>query len=326
MRKAKITQAVATANLRNQQGYHANRTIGVDYATAGFNRNKYFTSDRPIELDEHFNFVNNPERLLKGYGLEIELECNNINSDNVLVYILDTIVWSKFDKDLFKHQHDGSLGGNSSDENITQIMTKEFIRNSYPSWKYAFDAMNKIGIKATTRCGMHCNMSLGLFGSKRQEQLTCVKKLCFFINHFYLLSCGLLKRDSRNTYYCQRMSEFADLESAKNADIEHSYSSHGVSCNNGHLNDGQGRFELRLVGGQTSYAEFRNTMETIFHLVDAVKNCSWDAIQDLTKVFKGCNQYVLSRLRLCRDNGLLDSETYAAIESNYDASVSFGNY
>lgn len=326
MRKSKKQEQVLETRIDGVQHYHECEDEDVDYATYGFEGNYYFTSDRKLKLDQDFYFVEDPSKMLKGYGLEIELECNTINKSKVLKQVLVNLIWNHFDPSMFKYQRDGSLEGLSSAECITQVMTKEFIRNHYRDWKYAFDSMKEYGIEATTNCGMHCNMSLGLFGRTRDVQLENIKKLCFFINYHYNLSCSLLRRDRDHTRYCSYMCEFADLEETMRTNLDNWYSDHSVCCNLGHLSDGQGRFELRLVGGQKSYGAFRNTMEVIFHLVDAVKRLSYKQIMDLTEVFKGCNKYVLDRLSLCCDEQQLSIHDFESIKRNHDREFDLGNF
>jgi len=326
MRKQTQNKAVKTAKRVIVQGYHHRETYELNYAVQGFAQNKYFTSDRTKKLDEHFQLEDLTP--LKGYGLEIEVECSRINNAEALAFTLENVAFQYVAKDLFKYQRDGSLNGlSSSVEAITQVMTKEFLRNQYPAFKYAYDVFKLYGIEATANCGMHCNMSLGLFGTTAATIQEALRKFVYFINKNYQLSCSLVKRDPERAYYCSQMDDWDNKNYAKQFDFSttnEDESNHGICFNYYHFNSG--RVELRLVGGQKTYAAFRNTLETIFHLVEAVKRCSWSEIDDMKKVFKGCNKYVLSRLEDCMNNGTLSRDDYNSIASNIDTSIDFGNY
>ena len=125
----KDAKQVRTAELARVQGYHAGAGWGSEsYAYAGFRSNKYFTSDRYIPLDA--SFVRPDVKPLKGYGLEIETECRGVSNQGVYAEVLNSIIFAQFPADLFKMQNDGSLSGDTSAECITQVMTKEFIRNN----------------------------------------------------------------------------------------------------------------------------------------------------------------------------------------------------
>ena len=122
------------------------------------------------------------------------------------------------------------------------------------------------------------------------------------------------------------MQSFADKGFCKSFDLSatsETQSNHGVCFNYAHFNTG--RVELRLVGGQPDYFAFRNTMEVIFHLVDAVKRLSWKDMDDVEKVFQGCNKYVLKRLKDCVANCTMTQAQYNAIEANSDTETDFGN-
>ena len=299
------------------QGYHEGRLNG-NYAFEGFESNKVFTSDRTILLDAVYHRIDG--KALKGFGLEIETECWTVNNSNVYATLLKTAILSAFPEDLFKLQRDGSLtGGESSAEIITQIMTKEFIRNQYPAFKAMFQSFEEMGISCTRsgHCGMHTNISNACFGGTEASQEKAIRKLYYFINKYYSLSCGLFSRDPRHTGYCGRMP----YENAKTMNLSGFYSDHGCSFNLGHYREG--RVEIRLVGGQKNFATFRNTIETVFCLIDAVKRCSWDEMDDFTKVFKGCNKYVLSRLELCKNSGLMTDTDYNVIARMADTETEY---
>ena len=295
-----------------QQAYHGREYYSERYAIHGFERNAFWASDRPIALDENWNRPNGEP--LKGYGLEVEMECSGIMSDDALVAVLDGIVLRHFPKGLFKHQSDGSLGGRSSDEAITSVMTKAFIRNQYRAFKAMFEMFPDFGIScsASGSCGMHVNISNALLGKTPETQAENAKKLLYFVNHNYNLCVSLFARDPNHTHYCGRMNQYADKNACKSADMTQMPSAHAYCCNWSHF--GAGRVELRLVGGQKNFPCFRNTMESVFHLVSAVNSLSWDDLDDLVKVFKGCNQYVYDRLTKCRNDHVLSDEVVNAVQ------------
>lgn len=284
-------------NLAHVQGYHHCDHMG-NYAFQGFASNKYFTSDRYEKLDEHFNRTGeNAGKPLKGYGLEIETACNSVISDDVYAEILMKIVFQYFPDDLFKLQRDASLSGRSTAECITQVMTRQFIRNNYRNFKTMYDVyFPAIGASCNASCGMHVNISNANFGDKPATQELAIRKFYYIVNKHYDLCVRLFARNPDRTGYCSRMNPNV----ARTMDLSHQYSDHGVSFNLGHYREG--RIELRLVGGQRSYGCFRNTMESVFFLVDRVKKLSWADCDNLATIFSGCNQYVYDRLNTkCRD-------------------------
>ena len=302
-----------TANIARVQSYHQYRQDGrrgsANYAFNGFGENLYYTSDRTIKLDADFRRPDG--KPLKGYGLEIEC-VSSIPNQTALAELLDKVIFDIFPKHLYKMQNDSSLGGASNAECITQVMTREFIRNHYPEFKRMYDEyFPAFGIKADTSCGMHTNISLACFGASEKTQSECVKKLYYIINHHFHEMCIMLKRDTNRTSYCSRMR--GDKDYCKSLDLSNQCSSHGVAFNLGHY--AEGRIEIRLVGNQTKYAEFRNTMETIFFLVDAVKRLSWADCDDLVKIFSGCNQHVFDRFTLLRRAGLAAEAQIEALEA-----------
>lgn len=314
MRKtAKNTKEQSLARV---QGYHSN---GIHYehseayAYMGFKSNKYFTSDRFIALDG--NFKRPDGKPLKGYGLEIETECKGLTNQTVYAEVLSNIIFTHFPADLFKMQNDASLYGDTSAECITQIMTKEFIRNNYANFKLMYNTyFEAFGISCSRsgNCGMHVNISNGCFGKTDDVQSTAIKKLYYLINHYFELMCALFNRNPRNTTYCARMH--SEKSYCKNMDLTRQECSHGICFNLGHYN--AGRIEIRLVGGQSNYACFRNTMESVFFLVDKVKRINWDDLDDLTKVFEGCNQYVYDRLKSkCYEAGTISTAQLETIKA-----------
>lgn len=310
MRKASKTST--RAELNRVQSYHEGGYSFTDrerYAYMGFTSNKYFTSDRYIPLTAEYKRADGKQ--MRGYGLEIETECFGVHNQTAYAELLHRVIFQPFPDDLFKLQNDGSLGGDTSAECITQVMTKEFIRNNYGAFRMMFNdyfpAFN-ISAARTGNCGMHCNISLGCFGQSESVQADAVRKLYYIVNHFYAFMCSAVCRDISRTRYASRMA--AEKEFCKTMDLRSFESSHGVCFNLGHY--AAGRVELRLVGGQKNFAAFRNTMELIFFLVDRVKTISWADCDSLTKIFTGCNSYVFDRLTKCRNDGQIsDSEINA---------------
>lgn len=298
--------------LTNVQGYHAGGYNG-NYAYQGYKANKYFTSDRYINLDENFNRPDG--KPLRGYGLEIETECYGIDNETVLAEVYDKVIFSHFPEGLFKMQHDGSLRGNTSAECITQVMTREFIRNNYKNFKLMYNTYFKafdISCDRTGNCGMHVNISNALFGRTQAAQELAIKKLLYIVNKHYNLFCVLTNRNLSRTMYCAQMTEYATKQGAQGADLNHMSGSHGNCINASHYPEG--RIELRIVGGQKDFGCFRNTIESVFHVVEAVKNLSWNDCDDVTKIFAGCNQYVLDRLATkCFESRVITREQLNAI-------------
>ena len=104
-----------------------------------------------------------------------------------------------------------------------------------------------------------------------------------------------------------------NYSNAQTMDLHRQPTSHGVCFNLGHYN--AGRIEIRLVGGQKNFACFRNTMEVIFHLVERVKKLSWKQCNDIQAIFKGCNNYVVNRLKShAMDRGLISVHDFVEIE------------
>ena len=192
MRKdSKKAKQIVISSIQSYHNHAENHC--TNYAYVGFKQNKYYTSDRFITLDA--NFHRSDGKPLRGYGLEIETENQVISSQTVYAEMLEKIVFTHFPTDLFKLQRDGSLHGESSAECITQVMTREFIRNQYPAWKVMFDTyFPAIGTSCSKsgNCGMHVNMSLGLFGRTKAAQDEAIRKLLYIINHHYKFCIQLL--------------------------------------------------------------------------------------------------------------------------------------
>ena len=306
MRKDAKTERTAKETAR-VEGYHRSHHEHV----------RLFNSDRSEEL----------KATSKAYGFEIETACNWMNvhnagteGSNAIGALLQEVVLKEFPKDLFRWEKDGSISGA---EVVSQCMTKAFIRNHYREFKNLYNVyLPRFGFTPSYDCGMHTNISLAVFGSNEKDQLERTRKLYYFINKNYSLACGLLNRDHRYTGYCGRMN----YENARFLNPMNYYSDHSVSFNWGHFYEDEPsarRIELRLVGPQTTFGQFRNTVETIFALVDAVKRLSWADLDDIKKVFVGCNKYVLSRLEKCRDNGLITQEMYESIAEASDRETEY---
>ena len=310
MRKDTLNKATSAA-IKTVGAYHGHDYYGEAYAFQGFSENRYFTSDRYIQLDENFNRKDG--KPLKGYGLEIEVECDSISNSDILCEVFDKVIASHFPAGLYKYQRDGSLEGESSLEAITQVMTKEFIRNHYPEFKIMFNSyFSALGISASYsgNCGMHVNISNGNFGTTEATQDEAVRKLYYIINKHYDFFVQAFARNPRCTGYCSRM----DYSKAKTMDLHNMSSSHGNCLNYSHYD--VGRIEIRLVGGQSSFGCFRNTMETVFHLVDRVKKISWSDCDSLVKIFEGCNYHVLDRISTnCYQAGAINLEEVEQIKA-----------
>jgi hypothetical protein len=169
-----------------------------------------------------------------------------------------------------------------------------------------FPAFGITADSARVPCGMHVNVSNALFGKTRDEQVEAIRKLYYIINKHY----GLFKKAfyrAGSTTYCGQMNYTA----ARTLDLEYQPNDHGLCMNLSHFR--AGRIEIRLVGGQKNFYCFRNTMETVFHLIKRVRTISWAQCDNIAEIFRGCNQYVLKRLRTeCE----LAPEVLQAIESN----------
>lgn len=291
----------ATINTRATTSYHGVSRGGEAYAFDGFKKRQYFASDRAHDLND--DYTRQDGKPLRCYGLEIEMVAESIARKSIVSTILDNCVMQNFGTDnLFKYQEDGSLharnGFGVGVECITQPMTKEYIRNNYAAFKCLFnDAKNIFDISPNSTCGMHCNISTGLFGNNAATQADAMHKMYYIINkHFALFKRLFLRGDNNCTYFAPDCNMTHKTPAAARAYLlNHPMTTgHYSAINAAHVN--VGRFELRIVGGCTSYGAFRNTMELVFFLVDKVKNIGWDKLDDFVALFSGCNQYVFDRL------------------------------
>ena len=185
------------------------------------------------------------------------------------------------------------------------------MRNHYPEFKCMFDYFNALGFSAsrTGNCGMHVNISVGAFGASAVAQEAAVRKLYYIINRHYDLFCALLKRRADRTGYCGRMN----YSNAKTMDLHGFGADHSVCFNLGHYDTG--RIEIRLVGGQKNFAQFRNTMEVIFHIVNAVKTLTWTDCDKPELIFMACNSHVLDRIKDAYSDGLISYDTFEKIDA-----------
>ena len=293
-REARELNAVQVERI---QDYHDRMWSTEAYAWSGFKSNKYFASDRPERLTSNMERTGtHAGQPLRGVGLEVETESWGVLNEYALAELMSKVIFPLFPDDLFKMQHDGSLGGGDciGVECITQVMTKAFIRNLYRYFKTMFDVYFpafKISSAQSGNCGMHVNLSNALFGDTVDEQAEAIRKLHYIVNRNFTMACRLVGRNPERTSYCGQMS----YSNARHMSI--GGGDHYVCLNYSHFTSG--RIELRLVGGQKNFAAFRNTMESVFFLVERVRKLRWEDIDDMRKVFRGCNQYVYSRLQLC---------------------------
>lgn len=278
------------------QGYHQRgideRTFGTNYAASGFEHGfRYYASDRYKACSDI--------AIPLGWGLEVEI-ASALASQKALVYCLNNAIEDMFGEGFVKYQNDGSLEplqrGGSTVEMITQVMTKAFIRNSYTKFKAFWNFMEGINTMPNESCGMHVNISVGNFGRTEETRLANMIKLANWINGNYELACKLVKRNIDTTFYCGEMAQIEDAEQAR--DLAE-WSDHHVSVNWGHVFEdvSTARIEIRLVGPQTSFPCFRNTMETLFWLVHQCKYLTAEEMENPVKLWGGCNQYVFDRLR-----------------------------
>lgn len=306
--------AITTNEVRNLAMYHSGT----------FNRLTAYNSDRKIFLNSDYTVsTENTASILKMFkensrmnlfGIELETYTSRYGRTyddemqgtiycNVLHMIFDKC---GFDDDFFKTETDCTV----SAESVSQTFTKAWMRNNYRCFKAMYEMFDKLGITTNSvKVGMHVNMDLANFGSKYDEQIKNVRKFGYLINKHYDLFKAAFYR--KNTEWCPRMN--ATKEYWKDTDLCRIPTAHNMCCVNvGHVR--QNRVELRLVAGQKNYACFRNTMEVVFHIVDKIKSLSWDDLDDITKVFKGCNNYVYDRLNtLCFDACTISREQLDAI-------------
>lgn len=306
---------------RNAMDYQAPQIDRMSgYHCGGFERLVVFNSDRKINLNSDYTVSDdNTESTkkiakvgshMKAIGLEVETVSPMFRAIGQTVYtnILKlAISKAGFDDDFFKVESDCTVDG----ECITQTFTKSWLRNNYKCFKALYQLFEELNITTNNeRCGMHVNLDLSWFGTDFDTQIENVRKLGYLINKHYQLFRFAFYRQG-TTEWCPRMSTSVDYW--KNTPLESFPVSHSSCCVNvAHVR--QGRLEIRLVAGQKNYPCFRNTMETVLHIITRVCKLSWNDLDDLSKVFKGCNRHVFDRLSTnCFDTGVIDSATIEKI-------------
>ena len=286
------------------------------YHCGEHNSPKIFNSDRVIECGEDYRLADGS--LLPVFGIEVETQNWGISNSKIYANVLKKICMDSFPSDLWKIEADGSLTSNcdSSAECITQPMTKAFIRNHYRDFKAMYEWFEAMGISCdrTGDCGMHTHICNVCFGRTKRTQDEAIRKFLYIINKHYDLMRSLVYRrldSDGSTYYFSRM----DLNTIKSRDLNNFPNNHYVCVNMGHYEEGN--IELRLVGGQKNFPCFRNTMEAIFHLIEASKRISWADCDNIVKIFKGCNNYVFDRLNsYVKREGLISESALAEIKES----------
>lgn len=288
-----------TIDLERIHGYHGGR----------FDKYGVFVSDRMTETDRYYRLPDGT--ILPVIGIEMETEVWGITNSVAYATILRRCCFSTFPENLWKIESDVTLnGGDCGAECITQPMTKAFIRNHYRDFKAMFETFDELGINnaRTGNCGQHAHISLTFFGRTKKNQDEAIRKLYYIVNRHYDLILALLYRPSDRRRWCGRM----DPDCAWTMDLESMDGDHANCFNGSHYR--RGNIELRIPGGQANYPCFRNTMESIFHLIEASKTISRRDCEDVVKIFSGCNQHVFDRLRsYCRERGTISEQQLNAI-------------
>ena len=303
-----------TPELKEMASYHGGR----------FESLKAFNSDRVIKLNPDYTVStdNAPSTLkickagshlpLMGFEWEVKAPELRRAGSTALCTVMDLVMnKAGFPDDLFKIEADCTVDA----EAITQTFTRQWLRNSYKDFKAAYSMFERLGITTNHYdCGMHINLDLTNFGKDRDAQMENVRKMGFLINYhydFFKVALHRLPVPADHENWAPRMN--ANMDYWKTTEIGMFPTGHSSCCvNMGHVR--QGRVEIRLVGGQRNFPCFRNTWETMFQMIDMVKKLDWEDLKDLTKVFKGCNNYVFSRLEEnCLRAGVISPEAIEAI-------------
>lgn len=311
--------------MRKEATNYVNPTVSTldGYHGGHFDSLKFFNSDRVINLDRNYTVSqdNKPSTLsitkagswVKAFGLEVETvsPIKDAVGSTVLVNVIELAMnKAGFPADFFKIEADCTVDA----ECITQTFSKAWLRNNYKCFKAMYEVFEQLSVSTNdSRCGMHVNVDLSNLGKDRAEQIKNARKLGYLINkHYDFFKVAVYRQGS--TRWCPQMSTSKDYW--KNTDIFSFPTDHSSCCvNMGHVS--QGRIEIRLVGGQRNYACFRNTMEVVFHIIDAVKKLSWDDLDDLTKVFNKCNYHVADRIKSnCLRQGVISQADADAIVAN----------
>lgn len=310
MRKSAVRES-KNLTVNSVQQYHGgNWASDGSYASEGFDGYEagtmpYFASDRTHTVTFSGEKINPKTGALqafapKAYGLEIETGCDGIIGNDAYATVLKNVLFPIFPKGFFKLQRDGSLRGQSQAEMITGLVTKEALRNNYPNFKKMFNEffpLFNVGADSEHGCGMHINISRALLGNTPESQEETAKKLIYFVNMNYDFCCALFARDREHTTYCGRMFYSDDYEEVcRKFNRLTSDNDHGNCFNVSHWNEGSGRLEIRLPGGQKKFGTFRNTLEVVFFLIPRIIKLQPKDLKDYVKVFSGCNKYVFDRL------------------------------
>ena len=289
-------------NIAHVAGYH--------HGNSQYSKHFVFASDRPNEADASYHLIKDGS-LPAMIGIELETECWGITNSTIYANLLRDVVFKVFPADLWKIESDCTLnGGDVGAECITQPMTKAFIRNHYRDFKAMYEYFREFGIDParTGDCGQHAHISLTCFGRTKETQDEAIRKLFYIVNKHYDLICALLYRRADRQRWCGRMN-YAE---AWTMDLNYMDGDHANGCNYSHYRNGN--IELRIPGGQKDYPCFRNTMESIFHLIEVSKSISRKDCDDIVKIFSGCNQHVFDRLRsYCYERGTITVEQLNAI-------------
>ena len=302
-------------DVRKQREIKTGEICGYHHGT--FGKKLVFVSDRPQKADEYYRLEDGTMPCM--FGLEIETQNWGITSRSIYANVLKQIVFQFFPENLWKYERDGSLDENadSSAECISQPMTKAFIRNHYRDFKSMYEWFSKIGTSCdrTGQCGMHTHMSITNFGRTKGTQDEALRKFYYIINkHYDLFRIAFARRldqYGRTGYFGRETITMTQAKNLNFANFRYS-DDHHTAVNLGHYYKGD--IELRLVGGQSSYGCFRNTMETLFHLIETVKHISWTDCDSIVKIFSGCNQYVYDRLAtLVRNEHFISDSQLAEI-------------
>ena len=289
-------------NIAHIAGYH--------HGDRQYSKHLVFASDRPNEADSSYHLIKDGS-LPAMIGIELETECWGITNSTIYANLLRDVVFKVFPADLWKIESDCTLnGGDVGAECITQPMTKAFIRNHYRDFKAMYEYFHEFGIdpSRTGDCGQHAHISLTCFGRTKETQDEAIRKLFYIVNKHYDLICALLYRRADRQRWCGRMN----YVEAWTMDLNYMDGDHANGCNYSHYRNGN--IELRIPGGQKDYPCFRNTMESIFHLIETSKSISRKDCDDIEKLFSGCNQHVFDRLRsYCYERGTITVEQLNAI-------------
>lgn len=305
---------------RQERQLNIAQVAGYHHGNSQYQKYGVFASDRMQETDSSYHLLKDGS-LPAVIGIEWESEVFGITNHTTYANLLRDVVFKIFPDNLWKIESDCTLGTRNREEVneygqaigaecITQPMTKAFIRNQYCNFKAMYEMCKAFGIDnaKTGHCGQHAHISLTCFGRSKAVQDEAIRKLFYIVNRHYDLICALLYRRADRQSWCGRM----DYRQAWTMDLNYMDGSHSNGCNYSHYRNGN--IELRIPGGQKDYPCFRNTMESIFHLIEVSKTISRKDCDDIVKIFSGCNQHVFDRLRsYCYDRGTITVEQLNAI-------------